>query len=116
MEPIIKSGVVIFAYHSMGVIAIRTLSKSSVNILLVITHKDNPSENIWFNSVAELCEKEKIKYIYSDDYSINQINELICNYNILVIFSFYYRHLLPTALLEKARYGAINPQHQVFQI
>jgi methionyl-tRNA formyltransferase len=108
LEPIIKSGVVIFAYHNMGVMAIRILIDSGVNIHLVVTHRDNTKENIWFNSVAELCEEEKINYIFSEDYSINRINEIISDFEISVIFSFYYRNLLPSALLEKARYGAIN--------
>ena len=108
MEPIIKSGVVIFAYHNMGVMAIRTLIKAGVNIHLVVTHKDNPNENIWFNSVAKLCTDEKIQFIYSEEHTINKINEMISDFDISVIFSFYYRNLLPTSLLEKAKYGAVN--------
>ena len=57
------NGVVVFAYHNMGLMALRALIDSGVNIHLVVTHKDNPNENIWFHSVAKLCKEKNIKFI-----------------------------------------------------
>jgi len=92
----------------MGVMGIKTLINAYANIQLVVTHRDNLKENIWFNSVSELCRESKIKFIYSDDHSIDEIYEIIAKLNIDVIFSFYYRNILPDKILEIAKYGAVN--------
>ena len=100
-----KEGVVIFAYHDVGVNGIRLLVKHKVNIHLVVTHKDDPNENIWFESVADICRKYKIKFYFDDDIDITQI--LTC-YKITTIFSFYYRKIISNKVMALAKYGAIN--------
>ena len=104
----VKNGVIIFAYHNIGVMALQTLFNEGVNIVLVITHKDNANENIWFDSVADFCEKKNLNYIFSEDYTNHEIEGLIAKFSIAVIFSFYYRKILPNSILNKAQYGAVN--------
>jgi len=105
---VVKNGVIIFAYHNIGVMALQTLFNEGVNIVLVITHKDNANENIWFDSVADFCEKKNLNYIFSEDYTNHEIEGLIAKFSIAVIFSFYYRKILPNSILNKAQYGAVN--------
>ena len=42
---------VVFAYHNVGCAACRCCSAHGVDVALVVTHDDNPGENIWFDSV-----------------------------------------------------------------
>ena len=86
----IETGVVIFAYHNMGVIGLRTILSQKIKVHLVITHKNDPKERIWFDSVSSLCEKESINYIYAEDYTIEEINKHIDLFDVSVIFSFYF--------------------------
>ena len=51
---------VVFAYHNVGVRCIKVLLAGGVDIALVVTHEDNPQENLWFESVAGLCRTEGI--------------------------------------------------------
>jgi methionyl-tRNA formyltransferase len=92
----------------MGVIGLQTILSQKIKVHLVITHKNDPKEKVWFDSVSLLCEKESINYIYAEDYTIAEINKHIDLFDVSVIFSFYFRTLLPTTLLRKSRFGAVN--------
>jgi methionyl-tRNA formyltransferase len=99
---------VVFGYHSVGVRCIKTLLARGVQINLVVTHEDNPAETIWFESVAALCREQKIPFITPAD---PKSPELFAQVKALApdfIFSFYYRHMLPTELLAIAKRGAYN--------
>ena len=39
---------IVFAYHNVGVRCLKVLLAQGVDIALVVTHADNPNENIWF--------------------------------------------------------------------
>ena len=45
----------VFAYHNVGARCLRVLLAHGVDVALVVTHADNPAENIWFESVAEVA-------------------------------------------------------------
>ena len=99
---------VVFAYHDVGVNCLKALLGAGIQIDLVVTHQDDPSENVWFGSVAKLCEDQKIPYITPD---ANQLMDLIPQLQKLTpdyLFSFYYRHMIPAELLACARIGALN--------
>jgi methionyl-tRNA formyltransferase len=51
---------VVFAYHNVGVRCLKVLLAGGVDVALVVTHQDNASENIWFESVIALCQAEAI--------------------------------------------------------
>jgi methionyl-tRNA formyltransferase len=99
---------VVFAYHDVGVNCLKALLSAGIQIDLVVTHQDDPNENVWFGSVAKLCEEKKIPCITPDAKQlidlIPQINKLSPDY----LFSFYYRHMIPAELLACAKIGALN--------
>ena len=99
---------VVFAYHSVGVRAIRTLLAKGVQIELVISHRDYPAETIWFESVAALCEEKGIRCITPANPDTPELHDTISAIAPDFIFSFYYRHMLPMSLLNLARRGAYN--------
>ena len=51
---------VVFAYHDVGVRCLRVLLAHGVDVKLVVTHKDDPNENIWFESVEKLARANDI--------------------------------------------------------
>jgi len=99
---------VVFAYHDVGVNCLKALLGAGIQIDLVVTHQDDPNENVWFGSVAKLCEDQKIPYITPD---ANQLIGLTPQLQTLApdyLFSFYYRHIIPAELLACAKIGALN--------
>ena len=46
---------VVFAYHDVGVRCLSVLLAHDIEVALVVTHRDDPRENIWFSSVERLA-------------------------------------------------------------
>ncbi|XLM21243.1 formyltransferase, partial [Chromobacterium piscinae] len=61
------SRAVVFAYHNVGVRCLKALIGRGVEVALVVTHQDNPNENIWFGSVAQTARDYGIPVITPDD-------------------------------------------------
>jgi methionyl-tRNA formyltransferase len=98
----------VFAYHNVGVGCIKALLDAGIQIELVVTHADDPHENIWFGSVAALCQERSIPYVQPE---ASDLLELLPQFKKIApdyIFSFYYRHLISTAILDTARIAALN--------
>jgi methionyl-tRNA formyltransferase len=99
---------VVFAYHDVGVNCLNALLNAGIRIDLVITHQDDPNENVWFGSVVELCQEKNISYITPN---ANELADLIPKLQVLApdyIFSFYYRFMLPEQILACAKIAALN--------
>jgi methionyl-tRNA formyltransferase len=99
---------VVFAYHNVGVRCLKVLLARGVDIALVVSHADNPAETIWFESVAALCKEHGIPCITPTDPKSAELLAQVQATQPDFIFSFYYRHMLPVALLETAKIGAYN--------
>lgn len=99
---------VVFAYHNVGVRCLQVLRARGVEIALVVTHTDSPGETIWFASVAALCAEHGIDCIAPTDPNDSQLMAQVQAARPDFIFSFYYRHMLPLALLQVAPQGAYN--------
>ena len=99
---------VVFAYHDVGVNCLKVLLAAGIQVDLVVTHQDDPNENVWFGSVANLCAEKNIPYIAPSAnelvYLIPQLQSLAPDY----IFSFYYRHMIAAELLACAKIAALN--------
>lgn len=99
---------VVFAYHDIGCAGIQGLLDSGYEIAAVFTHADDPRENAFYASVAQLCASKGIPVHAPEDANhplwIERIAKLKPDY----IFSFYYRHLLSEPLLATAAQGAFN--------
>src|ERR1700738_1852181 len=99
---------VVFAYHNVGVRCLKVLLARGVDVALVVTHEDNPAETIWFESVATVCREYGIACIAPADPTSPHLAAEVQQANPDCIFSFYYRHMLPVALLALAKHGAYN--------
>ena len=99
---------VVFAYHDVGVNCLKALLAAGIKIDLVVTHQDDPSENVWFGSVAQLCTDQNIPHITPN---ANELVSLVPRLQALApdyIFSFYYRHMIPAQILACAKIAALN--------
>jgi methionyl-tRNA formyltransferase len=102
------SNAVVFAYHNVGVRCLSVLLAHGVDVKLVVTHKDNPKETIWFDSVAELATLHGIPTITPDNPNMPEVVAQIRALEPDLFFSFYYREMLKSELLEIPKRGALN--------
>ena len=102
------SKAVVFAYHNVGVRCLSVLLAHGVDVKLVVTHKDNPKETIWFDSVAELASLHGIPTITPDNPNAPEVVAQIRALHPDFFFSFYYREMLKRELLEIPWRGALN--------
>lgn len=103
-----SSSAVVFAYHNVGVRCLSVLLAQGVDVRLVVTHMDNPNENIWFESVAELAALHGIPVITPDNPNDAAVVEHIRALQPDFFFSFYYREMLKAPLLAIPKRGALN--------
>lgn len=99
---------VVFAYHDIGCAGIQVLLDSGYDIAAVFTHADDPKENAFYASVAQLCASKGIPVHAPEDVNHPLWIERIAKLNPDYIFSFYYRNLLSEQLLTTAKKGAFN--------
>jgi methionyl-tRNA formyltransferase len=71
---------------------------------LVVTHQDDPGETRWYGSLFDFSKKKNLRVLA--DPSLETLEREIRSPDL--IFSFYYRSMLPMSLLGKAKLGAFN--------
>jgi methionyl-tRNA formyltransferase len=97
---------VVFCYHDVGVRCLGVLLDAGVEVPLVVTHRDDPHERIWFASVAGLARSKGLDTVLDPE-----IDALLPRLRAIApdfIFSFYYRRMLPPEVLAAAKRGAYN--------
>ena len=99
---------VVFAYHNVGDRCLRVLHARGVEVALVITHRDRPDETIWFRRVADTAEALGLPVRYCEDPSDPALADAVREARPDVIFSFYYRSLIPMSVLGLAPLGGFN--------
>src|SRR5206468_6475802 len=75
---------------------------------LVVTHDDDPSENIWFERVAEVATSSRLTTITPGNPNAPDVVARIAACAPDFLFSFYYRSMLGPDLLALPRRGALN--------
>ncbi|MDE1166649.1 MAG: bifunctional UDP-4-amino-4-deoxy-L-arabinose formyltransferase/UDP-glucuronic acid oxidase ArnA [Pseudomonas sp.] len=103
-----KQKAVVFAYHDIGCTGIQALLDAGYEVAAVFTHADDPKENTFYASVAQLCARNGIPVHAPEDANHPIWIERIRALNADFIFSFYYRNLLGEELLACAKQGAYN--------
>jgi methionyl-tRNA formyltransferase len=93
---------VVFGYGDIGVRGLAVLLEAGLEVPLVVTHKDDPNETRWYSSLFDFAKKKNLGVLADPS-----IETLDIGYPDL-IFSFYYRSMLPMPLLKRARLGAYN--------
>jgi methionyl-tRNA formyltransferase len=99
---------VVFAYSNVGDRCLRVLHARGVEVVLVVTHEDQPGELIWFSRVADTAVELDIPFVFSERVDDSELAVLVRQARPDVIFSFYYRAMLPMTILTLAPKGAFN--------
>jgi methionyl-tRNA formyltransferase len=100
--------VVVFAYHEIGYVCLEELLRFGADVLCLFTHQDEPGEKIWFRTPEELAVKEKIPIYTPGGLRDPSWARMIGSLKPDIIFSFYYRYMIPKEILEIPRIGAFN--------
>ena len=99
---------IVLGYHNIGCVGIEALLRSGFQIAAVFTHKDDPRENVWYHSVAELAASRGIPVFAPDDINhplwVKRIKEFAPD----IIFSFYYRNMIKQPILDIPPAGCLN--------
>ena len=99
---------VVFAYSNVGDRCLRVLHARGVEVALVVTHRDNPTEKIWFQRVADTAAELQMPTLYGDDPHDPALAAAVQQARPDLIFSFYYRAMIPASILALAPMGAFN--------
>ena len=93
---------VVFGYGDLGVRCLAALLEAGLEVPLVVTHGDDPNETRWYTSLFDSAKKKSLRVLADPPIETLEIG------NPDLIFSFYYRSMLPMPLLQRARLGAFN--------
>lgn len=99
---------VVFGYHNVGVRCLSVLLAHGVKVSLVVTHEDDPRENIWFGSVRRLAELNHVPVAIPENPNAPEFVDRIAALKPDFLFSFYFRYMFKPPLLAVARRGALN--------
>ncbi len=103
-----KPAILVFAYHDVGYECLDALIQNDEYVLAVITHKDNPDEEIWFRSVEGLAKKYGIPVHTPESVNTPDWIARIRFWEPDLIFSFYYRNMIKEEVLSIPHLGAFN--------
>jgi methionyl-tRNA formyltransferase len=98
----------VFAYHNVGHACLQVLIDQEVEVIGVVTHKDDPQEEIWFQSVTDLAHAKGIPVHTPPSVGTGEFARWTASLKPDLIFSFYYRNLLPPEVLKIPPLGAMN--------
>ena len=99
---------VVFGYSNVGDRCLRVLHAGGVQVALVVTHRDHPGETLWFSRVADTAADLGLPVVYAEDLDPQALAAQVASAAPEVIFSFYFRSMLPSSILESAPLGAFN--------
>lgn len=99
---------VVLAYHNIGCLGIKALLAHGYEIQAVFTHEEDPNENKWFDSVAELAALHDLPVYAPETINHPLWIERIKKMGADVLFSFYYRDIVGKDILDLHPAGCIN--------
>jgi methionyl-tRNA formyltransferase len=104
--------IIFMGYHNIGYVCLKVLiglcRELGDEIVAVVTHADDPQENIWFASVARLAFENCLPVYQPADPNDPAFVAAMQALQPDFLFSCYYRHMLKQPLLDLPRLGALN--------
>lgn len=100
--------IAVFAYHDIGYECLKALIDWEEDIVAVATHEDDPYEQVWFRSVADLARAHDLPVHSPRNPNTPAFVNLMRRLDPELILSFYYRRILGKDLLSIPRLGGIN--------
>lgn len=99
---------IVCANSEFGVVCLTTLLELGAEVAAVFTHADDPGDRGWFRSVRELAAERGLPVFVDQRLDTPEWLPRLRAWAPDFLFSFYYRRLLPQAVLEVAARGALN--------
>ncbi|HAY23146.1 MAG TPA: formyltransferase, partial [Desulfobacterales bacterium] len=104
--------IIFMGYHNIGYACLEALielcRELGDEIVAVVTHSDDPQENIWFASVRQLAFKNYLPVYQPADPNDPAFVAAMQSLQPDFLFSCYYRHMLKQPILDLPRLGALN--------
>lgn len=100
--------VVVFAYHDMGLAGLEALLRAGYEVACILSHRDDPGENCWFGSVGRWAKERGIPVEFPPEIGGGSWAEKIAGLEPRMIFSLYYRLMIPEEILRIPSQGAYN--------
>lgn len=100
--------IVVFAYSDVGHACLKLLLDRGENVVAVYTYEDGPGEAIWFPSVAKLARERGVETFTDRDLTVPAEQARLRALAPDLVFSFYYRHIIPGEILRLPKLGAFN--------
>ena len=104
--------IIFLGYHNIGYACLQALielcRELGDEIVAVVTHADDPKENIWFASVRQLAFDHYLPVYQPADPNDPAFVAAMQALQPDFLFSCYYRHMLKQPLLNLPRLGALN--------
>jgi methionyl-tRNA formyltransferase len=98
----------VFGYHEIGYVCLEEVLASGMEVACLFTHKDDPGEEIWFRKPVELALEQSIPVYDPETLRDGKWTDLLVSLAPDFIFSFYYRYMIPQAILDTARVAPLN--------
>lgn len=99
---------VVFAYQEIGYVCLEELLDSGIDVACLFTHEDDPGEEIWFRRPAQIALERGIPVYTPENVNDPRWPEMIGRMAPDIIFSFYYRKMIPKTILDIPPVGAFN--------
>jgi methionyl-tRNA formyltransferase len=104
--------IIFLGYHNIGYACLEALIETcrelGDEIIAVVTHADDPRENIWFASVRQLAFENYLPVYQPADPNDPAFVAAMQALQPDWLFSCYYRHMLKQPVLDLPRLGALN--------
>ena len=100
--------IVVMAYQDIGWACLDELLRLRAEIAAVVTHRDDPHENVWFRSVAARAHDAGLPVLTPADVNDPQVVERVAALGPELLLSFYFRQILTPDLLAIPSRGALN--------
>jgi methionyl-tRNA formyltransferase len=100
--------ILFFGYSEVGHDCLSLLLERGDNVVALITHEDNPNENIWFKTPAMAAKAKGVPICTPERVGTPEWMERIAALKPDLIISVYYRNMIGMKVLNMARLGAFN--------
>ncbi|MEY4940623.1 MAG: hypothetical protein RIQ93_2358 [Verrucomicrobiota bacterium] len=100
--------VIFFGYSEVGYECLSLLLERGVNVIALMTHRDNPNEKIWFKTPAVAAREKRVAVFTPETVNTPEWIDRIEALEPSLILSAYYRNMLSPEILALPPLGAFN--------
>ncbi len=99
---------VVLAYHELGAAALRAIRSSGIEVVALLTHRDDPAEGQWFTSVAREASAAGIPVFAPEDPNHPLWLERLSEFNADLLLCCHYRAMVSPQLRGLFPQGCLN--------